>query len=139
MGIRRFHDKFRVIKSVGGKVITEWHDTKEQAEAAFKRLTALANMAKPKWSHRAIKRSNARAKDLPVGFVDTVETKVSAAGKTYTYKLIKCVYSQNGKIKSIVRYYYENNRKKRTRAQAIKELKDELKKLNVSFEPKRDK
>lgn len=131
MGVSFVNGSWRAAKSVGGEFIVKYCRTKEEAERENERLTAISDSLKNNWSHRYKKRSNAKAADLPVGFVDTVDRKKGKNGERYEYTMIKAIVKINGKVRVFSLSYSDKQTSKRSRKQAIKELKDHLLRLNV--------
>lgn len=116
MGIRKYHNRFRAyFTDSKGEAQQLYFDSKKEAEEHIVRETEgrLPLL-------RVNKKSNAKAKDLPVGLCDTFEVK-TPRGIAVTYSKIVAVLPAHlipkGHPKSRHRYYGGS----RTREEAIKQ------------------
>lgn len=128
MGISKHPSGWLVRKMIAGTMVQVLKPTEELAEAEYSALVEISDLYRNEWATRINKRANAKATDLPVGFVDTAQSYTTESGTVNRYHIMKVIIRHNGKPKSLSCTYGEDTREKRTRDDALlillKRLKD---------------
>lgn len=111
MGIRKYHNRWRAyIVDKQGVHHQKYFDTEQEAQQFYDKCYA-GKMPNARYK----KRCDAKAKDLPVGLLQTFERKYPVGGGETIYHLIKAVAVVNGKLTHFQRKFGEN----RTRKKAV--------------------
>ncbi|MBD1577909.1 hypothetical protein HC723_16055 [Vibrio sp. S11_S32] len=127
MGISKHPRGWLARKMIAGAMVQVLKPTEELAEAEYAALVEISDLYRNDWASRIKKRSNAKAADLPVGFVDTVDTYTSTSGTVNRYNIMKITIKHHGKAKTLSCSYGENTRMNRTRNDALLMLLKRLK------------
>jgi hypothetical protein len=114
MGIRKYHQKYRAAIRVDGKDVQPYFDDRTSAESFLKEAESKKEKQLP-FVGKNKKRSNAKAKDLPVGLTQTKTSKL-VNDTLYEYSVIRSIIHYNRIYVGTVSTMYGN---KYSRKEAI--------------------